>query len=448
MQLTFYGGTGEATGSNYVLESGGVKIMVDCGLHQGGHYADRQNFEPFAYDPKTITAVFITHSHLDHIGRLPSLLDAGFPGTIYSTEATRGFAELMLMDAERQLSREAEREARPPLYTAGDVEKVTHIWKSLRYHEPLTVGPFTIEAYDAGHILGSASYRIQAEGKTIVFSGDLGNIPSPLIKPTEHIPSADYCLVESTYGDRIHEDVTRRREMLLSAIEETYARGGVLMIPTFAMERTQDLLYHFHQLSDEGKLPKEPIYLDSPLAIKLTELFRKHEDAFNDQAETQVKKGEDVLTFPELKVTLTTEESKEINGTPAPKIIIAGSGMSNGGRILHHEMRYLSDAKSEIIFVGYQAEGTMGRELLQGAEEVRIFGETIPVRCHKIDIPGYSAHADQPHLIAWLSSMKGSLKKVFVVQGDPPSSEALARKAQEMLGVATEVPKTGDSVTL
>lgn len=448
MQLTFYGGTGEATGSNYVLESGGVKIMIDCGLHQGGHYASRENFEPFAYDPKSIAAVFITHSHLDHIGRVPELVRAGYEGNIYSTEATRDFAELMLMDSEHQLVHEAEREGKPPLYTAQDVERAVGRWQGLRYHAPVTIGPFAVEAYDAGHILGSACYRIQAEGKTIVFSGDLGNVPEPLIRHGDRIPFADYCLVESTYGDRVHEQIDARREMLLGAISETYARGGVLMIPTFAMERTQDLLYHFHQLSQEGKLPNEPVYLDSPLAIKLTELFRKHDDAFNETAETLVRRGEDVLAFPNLKITLTTEESKAINAVPAPKIVIAGSGMSNGGRILHHEMRYLPDPKSEVVFVGYQAEGTLGREIMQGAARVHIFGEEIPVHCQKIDIPGYSAHADQPHLIAWLSSMKGSLKKVFVVQGDPPASEALAAKAREALGTEVEVPKTGESVTL
>lgn len=448
MQLTFYGGTGEATGSNYILESGGTRIMIDCGLHQGGHYADRENFEPFAYDPKTVTAVFVTHSHLDHIGRLPSLVLAGFNATIYSTHATRDFAELMLADSEYLLAKEAEREARPPLYTDNDIPKVMALWKGVRYHDPVQVGPFKVELYDAGHILGSAIIHVECEGKTIVFSGDLGNVPSPLIKPTEKIPAADYCLIESTYGDRVHEDVGRRREMLQGAIEETFARGGVLMIPTFAMERTQDLLYHFHQLYEEKKLPDEPVFLDSPLAIRLTELFKKHEDAFNDKVEDIVKKGEEVLTFPGLRVTLTTEQSKEINNIPAPKIIIAGSGMSNGGRILHHEMRYLPDPKSEVVFVGYQAEGSMGREMLMGAAEVRIFGETVPVRCHKIDIPGYSAHADQPHLLDWLSSMKGSLKKVYVVQGEQASSEALAHKIIDGFGVAAEVPHLNESVTL
>ncbi len=448
MQLTFYGGAGEVTGSNYVLESGGVRIMIDCGLHQGGHYADRENFEPFAYDPKTIAAVFVSHSHLDHIGRLPSLVRAGFGGAIYSTHPTRDFAELMLEDAEHLLAKEAEREARPPLYLTSDIEKAMGLWKGVGYHEPVTVGPFTIEYYDAGHILGSAITQVACEGKTIVFSGDLGNIPSPLIKPTERIPSADYCLIESTYGNRVHENVEGRREMLLDAIEETYKAGGVLMIPTFAMERTQDLLFHFHQLYHQGKLPDEPIFLDSPLGIKLTDFFRKYESAFNDKAEAIVKEDGDILTFPALRVTLSTEASKAINDVPAPKVIIAGSGMSNGGRILHHEFRYLSDPKNEIVFVGYQGEGSLGRELLEGASEAHIFGETVPVRCRKIDIPGYSAHADQPRLLEWLSSMKGSLKKVFVVHGDPDASVALAHKIIDGFGIATEVPHAGESVTL
>jgi metallo-beta-lactamase family protein len=448
MKLTFYGGTGEATGANYVLESNGTKIMVDCGLHQGSHYAETENFEPFAYDPKEVAAVFVTHSHLDHIGRLPSLVKAGFRGMIYSTTATQDFAELMLLDSEHLLAAEAEREAKPPLYNAGDIPKVTALWKGLHYHAPIQIGPFKVELYDAGHILGSAIVHVEAEGKTIVFSGDLGNVPSPLIKPTEKIPAADYCLIESTYGDRVHEDISRRREMLQGAIDETFARGGVLMIPSFAMERTQDLLFHLHQLYKEGKLPKEPVFVDSPLAIKLTELFRKHEDAFNDKVENILKKGEDVLSFPGMRTTLTPEQSKEINGVPAPKVIIAGSGMSNGGRILHHELRYLPDPKSEVVFVGYQATGSMGRQLLEGATEVKIFGETVPVRCKQIDIPGYSAHADQPHLLDWLSSMAPTLKKVFVVQGEQQSAEILAHKITEEFRVPAEVPVTKESVIL
>lgn len=252
MQLSFYGGVGEATGANYILESGGAKIMVDCGLHQGSHFAERENFEAFAYDAREIVAVFITHSHLDHIGRLPSLVKAGFKGVIYSTGATKDFAELMLIDSEHLLAAEALREKREPLYNEKDIEQVIAMWHGLNYHDSVTVAGFKVELYDAGHILGSAIIHVEAEGKTIVFSGDLGNTPAPIIKPTEKIPLADYCLIESTYGDRIHKNVDQRREVLAKAVEETVTAGGVLMIPTFAMERTQELLYHLHQLFEEG----------------------------------------------------------------------------------------------------------------------------------------------------------------------------------------------------
>ncbi len=449
MRLTFYGGTGEATGANYILESNGGQIMVDCGLHQGGHYAEKENFEPFAYDATAVKAVFITHSHLDHIGRLPSLVKAGFRGIIYSTGATKDFAELMLLDSEHLLASEALREHRPPLYTGEDIKEVMALWRGLSYHEPVDVGGFHAELFDAGHILGSAIVKITAEGKTIVFSGDLGNYPAPIIGATEFIDTpTDYCVIESTYGDRVHEGMDKRREMLRGAITETVAAGGTLMIPTFAMERTQELLYHLHQLFEEKKLPHVPVFIDSPLAIKVTAIYEKHESYFNKATQDIAKSGSDILNFPGLHLTLATEQSKEINNVPPPKVIVAGSGMSNGGRILHHELRYFPDPKSMIIFIGYQAEGSMGRQVLEGAQEVKIFGETVPVRCKRLDIPGYSAHADQPRLLEWLGHMRGSLKKTFVVQGEQASSEVLAKKIGEQFGVAAEVQTLHESVAL
>jgi len=482
MKLTFYGGTGEATGANYILESTAAEpdgtlradgattqIMVDCGLHQGSHVADRENFEPFPYDASKVAAVFITHSHLDHIGRLPSLVRAGFAGKIYSTGATKDFAELMLIDSEHLLMKEAEREGKMPLYNNDDIAHVRHLWEGLRYHEPVTVGPFTVELFDAGHILGSAIVKItttekDANGapttKIIIFSGDLGNFPAPIIKPTEFIDTpVDYCVIESTYGDRVHENVDGRKQELEQAIGDTVRAGGTLMIPTFAMERTQELLYHLHQLFEEGRIPRVPVFIDSPLAIKLTEVYKKHESYFNTTAIAQEKEsiartGDDILNFPGLRLTLTTEQSKEINAVPPPKVVIAGSGMSNGGRILHHEQRYLPDPKSTIVFVGYQAVGSMGRQILDGARDgrgqgdVHIFGETIPVRCHVLNIPGYSAHADQPRLLEWLGHMQHTLIKVFVVQGEQASSETLAQKIGENFKVAAEVPTRGESVEL
>ncbi|MDE2018784.1 MAG: MBL fold metallo-hydrolase [Patescibacteria group bacterium] len=455
MELTFYGGVGEATGANYLLEQGtrdkeqgNSRIMIDCGLHQGSHYAEKENFEPFPYDPKTVAAVFITHAHLDHIGRLPSLVKAGFTGKIYSTSATKDFAELMLLDSEHILAKEAEREHKAPLYTTEDVHRVMALWHRLGYHQAVSIGEFSVEAFDAGHILGSASYRVKAGGKSVVFSGDLGNFPALIIRPTEPVDAADYCVVESTYGDRMHEFVDRRREMLERAVEDTVKSGGTLMIPTFALERTQEMLYHLHQLFEEGRIPRVPVFIDSPLAIKLTSIYKKYEGSFNAETRAVAESGDDILNFPGLRLTLTTEQSKEINGAPSPKIIIAGSGMSNGGRILHHEMRYLSDPKSAIIFVGYQAQGSLGRLILDGAKEVRILGEAVPVRCKVVNIPGYSAHADQSRLMDWVGRMKGSLKKAFVVQGEEQSSSVLAAKIRDELAIDAEMPKAGESVEL
>ncbi len=448
MRLTFYGGAGSVTGANYLLESGGTKILVDCGLIQGSNYAERQNFERFPYDPKGIAAVFITHPHLDHIGRIPKLYKDGFRGEIFSTPACKDSSELLLLDSERILRKEAEREKKESIGDVRDVNEALKLWKKRDYHEKIQAGPFVAEFFNAGHILGSAFVKISAGGKTVVFSGDLGNSPAPIIKPTENIDYADYCVIESTYGDRLHEDVSRRREELEDAIEDTVKSGGTLLIPAFAMERTQELLYHMHQLFDEGRIPRIPVFMDSPLAIKLTAVYKKYEENFNKETAAIASSGEDILNFPGLRLTLTTEQSKTINDVPPPKAIIAGSGMSQGGRILHHELRYLPDPKSTILFIGYQAQGSLGRAILDGAREVTIFGEKVPVRCKKVNIPGYSAHADQRQLLAWLNPVRMSLKKVFVVQGEKESSSTFARIIVDELAVLAEVPKAGQSVEL
>lgn len=451
MKIYFYGGAGAVTGANYLLEDNSDnnrKIMIDCGLKQGSRYAERQNFDPFPYDPKEIEAVFITHSHLDHIGRLPKLFRDGFRGKIYSTPPAKDFAELMLLDSESILLKEAEKEGLPPLYNETDVFELMKLWETVEYHQPIKIGYFTVKFFDAGHILGSAIIKVWDKKTDIIFSGDLGNSPSPIIKPTEKMEAADYCLIESTYGDRIHERVDERKEMLEDVIEDTVKRGGTLLIPAFAMERTQELLYHLNNLFNEGRVPKVPVFIDSPLAIKLTNVYKKHQKYFNLEASTLGRWDKDILDFPGLQMTLTTEESKKINDVSPPKVIIAGSGMSHGGRILHHERRYLPDPKSAILFVGYQAEGSLGRMILDGAEKVKIFGEEIPVRCQKVAIGGYSAHADQIQLLNWLKPMRTTLKKVFVVQGEKEASEALAQKIRDELAVEAIVPVAGESFEL
>lgn len=437
------------TGANYLLEAQGEKIIVDCGLRQGSNYCERHNFDPFGYSPKEIKAVFVTHAHIDHTGRLPKLYRDGFRGTIYSTPPTKDFARELLLDSEDILRREAEREKRQPLYTAEDVANMMKLWKGVDYKESVQVGQFKVTFESSGHVLGSTSFIIEAEGKTIIFSGDLGNSNPPLINEWEPITThVDYCLIESAYGDRVHEGLDKRKERLEDVIEETIKAGGVLMVPAFAFERIQGLLYQLNELIENGRIPRLPVYVDSPLAIKLTAVYKRHERYFNDEAWKLVSNDKSLFSFPGLKLSFTKEESIAIKYVPSPKIVIAGSGMSQGGRILFHEKEYLPDPKSTILFIGYQSEGSLGRRILDGAKTVRILGEEVPVHARVVQISGYSAHADQERLLEWLEPMQKTLKRIFVVQGDPDVSEKFAAKVQDKFGVQGYVPSEGEEVVL
>lgn len=450
MKITFYGGAEWVTGANYLLEGNGKRILVDCGLFQGSKYADDLNYQPFGYDPKTIDFVFVTHSHIDHIGRLPKLYKEGFRGKVYTTTATRDLIEVALPDNLEHIAREAKENGHESLYEKEDIAGFVLLIEGVEYKQMLDLGDgISAMLHDAGHILGSAfiEFRWSDGGgpKKIVFSGDLGNPPTPLLEPTEFIHDADYVVIESAYGDRVHEDRTERRAKLAAIITDVIEHKGVLMVPSFSLERTQELLYELNELHEKKEIPQVPIFVDSPLAIKMTAVYKKHQEYFNRQASYLIHSGDDVFAFPGLRMTASVQESKAINEVPAPKVIIAGSGMSQGGRILHHELRYLSDPNSTILMVGYQVQGSRGRKILKGESQVSIFGEIVPIRCRVLTLQSYSAHADQPTLLHWINeaNQKRHLKKVFVVQGEERVAKTFAAVTHDRLGIEAIVPIPG-----
>jgi metallo-beta-lactamase family protein len=458
MKLTFLGGAESVTGSNYLLEHEGKKILIDCGMFQGDEELEQKNIVPFGFDAQTIDAVFITHAHIDHIGRVPVLFREGYRGKIYSTAPTKDAAYELLLDSYNLMAYHQKKQTEKgetviePIFSIADIDTALEHWHTVEYHKTTIIGPFLITYYDAGHILGSASIVVEAHGTKVCFSGDLGNAPAPLVKDTEYISQqVDYALIESTYGGRIHPPIQERKGKLQEIIIQTIKAGGTLLIPAFAMERTQELLYELNELVEHKKIPPVPIFIDSPLAIKMTEVYKKYLDnpMFVDaEARELAMKGDEIFDFPGLDFTLTTEESKKINAVHPPKIIIAGAGMSTGGRILHHELRYLPDSQSTILFVGFQPDGSLGRQIINGAKEVTIMGDVVPVRARVEVLGGYSAHADQPLLMKWIHAIKDTIKILFVVQGDSEEQQALRDVVGKELNIKAVIPKAGETIEL
>ena len=473
MKITFLGATKIVTGSNFLVEAAGKKFLVDCGLYQGKAELEEQNYREFDYNPAEIDFMLLTHAHIDHSGRIPKLYNDGFKGPIYAHKATCDLCQIMLPDSGHIQEMEAEwknkkrlRKGQPtrgPLYTAEDALKCMEIFVPVKYDEIIQVSEdIYVRFNDAGHMLGSSTIEIWAKenGKETkaVFSGDLGNNDIPLLSEPTMIDNCDYLVMESTYGSRLHIRNDQKAELFLKIVSETIDNGGTVVIPSFAVGRTQEILYEINKIKENRHdeeflreyrtLMKVPVYVDSPLAISATQVFKENMDLFEGEVKEEMERGNNPLEFPGLKFTQTADESKALNESDEPSIIISASGMCDVGRIKHHLKHNIWNPKSTILFVGYQAPGTLGYEIVNGAKKVTIFGEEFAVNARIEYIEGYSGHADQEWLMNFVYSFYNKPKHIFLVHGEEESQEVLRNKILENTGIGVTIPEYGETYQL
>jgi metallo-beta-lactamase family protein len=465
INLTFMGAARNVTGSRYLLEVNDLTFLIDCGLFQERAFQYR-NWEPFRCSPRELYAVLLTHAHLDHTGLLPKLVGEGFQGRVICTPATADITKIILLDAahlqeedaaykKKRHAREGKKGRYPeiPLYTVADAEASFRLFEPVEYNQPVTLG-HGIEAtfYDAGHVLGSAMIKLLisqgGEKRSIVFSGDIGRWDRPLLHDPSVFRRTDYIVMESTYGDRVHESDEEISEELAEIVKTTFVAGGNIIVPSFALQRAQEVLYYLDILLAKNRIPPLTVYLDSPMAIKITEVYRRHAEHLDDDMKKLLHQDKTPFDFPGLKMVETVEESKTLNKIKGTVMIIAGSGMCTGGRIKHHLANNISRPECTVLFVGYQAEGTLGRQILDGAPSVRIHGQRYPVRARIRQIQGFSAHADRNELLRWLSNLSANPRSIFITHGETESAEQFSRLLSEKTGYKTLVPDYGSTVRL
>jgi len=465
IKLRFLGAAQNVTGSRHLLEANGTRVLVDCGLYQERHLLAR-NWEAFTVPPDSIDAVLLTHAHLDHCGLLPKLVRDGFKGKIYCTAATAEIARIILLDSAKLQEEDAQfklrrhqREGRKgpypvvPLYTQADAEACFPQFSPVKYKQTVKIsGKVQATFCDAGHVLGSSIIKVTAEedgqARSVLFSGDIGRPDRPIMHDPAYVDQADYVLIESTYGDRIHQGREDIKKAIAEAINSTIQAHGNIIVPSFALERSQEVLYYINELVLEKAIPQLSVFLDSPMATSITRIFEQHPELYDHELTEYIEKHRSPFRFPGLKMVETTAASKEINRIKKTIMVIAGSGMCNGGRIKHHLINNISRPESTIMFVGYQAVGTLGRRIVDGEKQVRILGKEYPVRARVVQINGFSAHADRDELLKWLTGLKKPPRRVFVVHGEPESSQHFADYIRQKTGWQVTAPAYEDQVTL